>query len=258
MNNKITQKELDEYLAKAPAFIISSKKTISNTILESEQNIIGLSNSVLSDDFGEAKNLLIAILNFIQTCKSGVIGNTTDTTGKRLTLIVNYFQSIHHTEDLLLRGQYIAVAALMKKDFETMVKLMELKAGKAKYGKSPNQQNAPQELRFIYGELNDIAHVSKDHVIGFYLEKESELPGKGVSSTPQFKEEQFKAFYSYHLCIMQTIVFEAIELYKEMYGIDSNFKDVMGYFYIVSDILKQFHDKFMAQSEHLDEDNEVK
>lgn len=247
MNNKLTQKEMDNYVKSVPAFIEDAEGFISNTILKSEKDVIEQSMTALSPDFRESKKLLIATLSFILKCKSGVPGKDDENTSEVLTLLVNYFQSIHHTENLLLRGQYIAVAALMKKDFETMVKLLEIKAGKAKYGKTPNTNYAPKEMKFIYRQLNDVAHISKSHVIGFYLEKESESSGKGVSPSPQFKEEQFKAFFSYHVSIMQTIVAEAISRYKIMYGVDENYKDMMSYFIVACDVLDKFGEKYLAE-----------
>ncbi|MEB2774558.1 hypothetical protein SYJ56_04530 [Algoriphagus sp. D3-2-R+10] len=246
MNSKVTQEELDEYVSKVPDFIDAAEESIRNSIFKVEQIVIELSNAALSDDFREAKRLLIAILNFIQKCKSGIVGKSTETISEKLTLIVNYYQSVHHTEDLLLRGQYIAVAALMKKDFETMVKLREISAGKAKYGKTPNANHAPKELKFIYGQLNDVAHISKNHAISFYVEK-SDGYEVGVSASPQFKEEQFKSFYAYHLSIMQTILAEAISLYKEMYGIDKNYKDMMSYFVIANDVINQIGEKYLEE-----------
>lgn len=247
MKDKLTQEEMDEYVKSVPAFIEEANNFISNTIISEEENVIEQSIRALSPDFRESKNLLIATLSFILKCKSGIPGKDDENTSEVLTLLVNYFQSIHHTENLLLRGQYIAVAALMKKDFETMVKLREIKAGKAKYGKTPNKNYAPNEMKFIYGQLNDVAHISKSHVIGFYLKKESEESGKGVSPSPQFKEEQFKAFYSYHVSIMQTILAEAISRYKIMYGVDENYKDMMSYFIIACDVLNQFGEKYMVE-----------
>jgi hypothetical protein len=249
MNDKVTQEEIDEYVKSVPNFIDEAEAFITISIIRAEENVIEQSKAALSDDFLESKRLLIAILNFIQKCKSGVVGNTNKNTGEVLTLLVNYNQSVHHTEDLLLRGQYIAVAALMKKDFETMVKLREISAGKAKYGKTPNANSAPKDLRFIYGQLNDVAHISKNHVIGFYLEKENEESKKGVSPSPQFKEEQFKSFYAYHLAIMQTIVAEAISMYKIMYGMDKNHKDMMSYFIIASDVINKKGEKDLADKE---------
>ena len=246
MNNKVTQEEIDEYVTKVPDFIDSAEDSIKKSIFNIEESIIEQSNAALSDDLRETKRLLIAIFNFIQKCKSGVIGNTVDTASERLTLLVNYFQSVHHTENLLLRGQYIATAALMKKDFEIMVKLREIVAGKAKYGRTPNTNHAPKELKFIYGQLNTVAHISKSHVIGFYLEI-GEGDDVGVSASPQFKEEQFKSFYVYHIAIMQTILAEAIALYKDMYGIDENYKDMMSYFVIATNVIKQIGEKYLEE-----------
>lgn len=248
MNDKLTQEEMDEYVKSVPDFIEEANEFIFNTILSAEKKVIEQSFKALSPDFRESKKLLIATFSFILKCKSGIPGKDDEDTSEVLTLLVNYFQSIHHTENLLLRGQYIAVAALMKKDFETMVKLLEIKAGKAKYGKTPNTNFAPNEMKFIYGQLNDVAHISKSHVIGFYLEKESENAGKGVSPSPQFKEEQFKAFYSYHISIMQNIVAEAISRYKIMYGVDKNYKDVMSYFIIACDVLNQYAEKYIVET----------
>lgn len=249
MNDEVTKEELDEYVAKVPAFIAAAESSIDNSIFSAEEKVREQSVTALSSDFREAKRLLIAILNFIQKCKSGVAGNSSEKISEKLTLVVNYYQSVHHTEDLLLRGQYIAVAALMKKDFETMVRLREISAGQAKYGKTPKVKYAPKELKFIYGQLNDVAHVSKNHVIGFYLEKENGNSEKGVCASPQFKEKQFKSFYAYHLSIMQTIIAEAISLYKEMYGIDENYKDMTSHFVIANKVIEQIGEKYMADEE---------
>jgi hypothetical protein len=245
MKMEISSEEINQYIDRVPEFIAKAEYSISGSITSFEEEVKEKSIAALDEGFKEAKRLMLAILNFIQRCKSGVAGNSSDAIGEKLALIVNYYQSVHHTESLLLRGQYIATAALMKKDFETMVRLKEVSLGKAKYGKTPNANHAPPALRFIYGQLNDVAHISKDHVVGFYLEVLNAESEKGVSASPQFKEEQFKAFYAYHLSIMQTIVVEAVALYKEMYGIDQNYKDMSIYTFIVNNLIEQIGEEYL-------------
>ena len=147
-----------------------------------------------------------------------------------------------------MKGQYIVAAATMKKDFEIMVRLAEISLGRDKEGKTPNPQNAPQELRFIYGQLNNVAHISRKHLVSFYSTTEEQRSEGGISVNPQFKKEQFLAFYGYHIALIQTIVAEALKLYDEMYGKDKEYIQAFKYFIVLTRVVEDEGEKIIARS----------
>ena len=248
-SNTLTQKELDEFLEQTPEFIEETKRSLEYSIHGAEDENIKKSLKAINNGLIHCNELCIAILSFLQKCKSGVVGNSSTEISNKLTLIVAYFQGIHHTEDHILRGQYIGASALMKKDFEIMTRLREIGEGKAKEGRNPNAKYAPQKIRFVYGQLNDIAHISKSHVLDYYLVIENKQNQAGATSTPQFKKEECISFYSYHITISQVVISEAIGLHGKMYGIDEDYKNAMAYFKILNSVIEDVSKEIIGDKE---------
>ncbi len=243
---KVGHDEMQAHADRTSEFVHDALNFELHSIKRTELEIEKVSVLQVGEDKIRAFQLCQGIIHFIMKCKSGVKGNHSKSISERLVLLVNYYQSMYITEKLVLRGQYIAASALMKKDFETMVRIKEIIAGPAKSGKTPNVKHAPDGLKFIYGQLNDIAHVSKDHVLGFYLEKD-DINGKGVTATPQFKTAQCNAFYVYLMCIAFEITSDAIGLYKDMYGMDEDYKVQRIYHKILYEVINGIEQKELLE-----------
>lgn len=238
MDTQVKEEEFNKYLNKIEDFIEDGENYIEGSIKSEEAEIQRNSIGLIDERLIQARRLSVAILYFLTKCKSGIFGKSTEQISEKLVLIITYLQGLHCTEDLILKGQYIKASAILKQDFEVMTRLHQINDGNAKHGKQPNVKHAPEGLRYIYGQLNDIAHISKEHILGFYLEREFK-DEKGVSPVPVMYEAQMKSFYLFHIVITYEIVSEAIELYNEMYEIDENYKKARIYHKILFSIMNE-------------------
>jgi hypothetical protein len=170
----------------------------------------------------EARFLMISVLSYLQISKEGIPGKTNEHLGEILRLIAIFWQGQFDTERLISEGQYIKASAVIKQEIEIITRIAEIKKGVAKEGKPPNVKYAPSMLNLHYGDMNDIAHISKPYMLDTLttIDKGS---FSGVSIQPIFHGGIAKNLYEIHLCIFYNIVFEAIELVQKMYSDDIDF-----------------------------------
>jgi hypothetical protein len=93
-----------------------------------------------------------------------------------MQLLACYAQSMEVTTSLIMEGNYIKAAAVLKQDYEIIVSMNEINNGRHQHGKTPHGQNGPPSFREMNGYLNDIAHISKEDVL-FDLLKHIEKGG---------------------------------------------------------------------------------
>ena len=101
-------------------------------------------------------------------------------------LIAQWLQGNSFTRQALYDGLYAQGASLLRQELEILTAIKEARGGRRKDGKTPNVGNAISEMRFIYGELSDIAHCSQQELVGWLTEYQN-----AVTSIPRFNEEAF-------------------------------------------------------------------
>lgn len=218
MENWVTEAEYKLVVDNIPRVLVESEEyfeLIKDKGYEIEEESVSKINKNIFDAF----NLSLATIVQLIKCKSKVIGNSDSKTSEKIILITSFVQGSQISKELILSGQYIKASSTLKQDFEFLTRLKGINSGVSKYGVQPNAKNAPEGLRFIYGQVNDIAHISKDDILKFYVGH-----GLGCTPIPQLRLPQGSSFMLYLSAITFEVLGVAIEFHEELYGIDSCFK----------------------------------
>lgn len=167
-----------------------------------------------------ARSIIMCALFDILSFKAGIPGNTSDSISERLVLITVFAQGQIVTERLISEGQYVKASAALKQDIEIVTRLCEILKSVSKDGKTPNMRYAPGNLKEHYGDMNDIAHISKADILDKISAVLTSNGIKGVSIQPLFHAEITKKLYELHINLCYIVLIQAIDLFREMYGDD--------------------------------------
>lgn len=154
---------------------------------------------------------------------------------KRMQLIAAYLQGIHTARDLILIGSYIKATAVIKQDYEIMVRLNAVLDKRDKPGKTPNPQNGPPSFKFIYGHLNDIAHISKDDILNKMLILEEKKGKSGVSPVKKFDQSIAHQLFAYDTAIRFEILRQQLILHRELLGENEEYTQALFHYTILMD-----------------------
>lgn len=168
----------------------------------------------------EAHSLIFLALTDLLGHKAGIPGKTNNSIGERLMLITNFAQGLIYTEKLISEGQHIKASAALKQDIEILTRICEINKGVSKEGRVPNVKYAPGNLKEHYGDMNNIAHISKAYVLQNICTTLVSKDINGVSIFPLFHAEETKKLYELHISLCYMVTTQAIDLLKEMYGDD--------------------------------------
>ncbi|MFC3860178.1 hypothetical protein ACFOPQ_05290 [Deinococcus antarcticus] len=131
----------------------------------------------------ESRQILMSTFGYLVNAKLGIPGLTSDSIHERLLLLSQFIQGAHITEICIREGYYAKAAAVLKQEFETLTRVSALRqALKVRHGKLVNIQSVHRYGQgAIYGELNDIAHISKPDILAGIIENWSSGKAFGVS-----------------------------------------------------------------------------
>lgn len=244
MESGITESEYESTIEEVPKVLAEAEEYF-ESIKSSEIEIREESISRINKSIFDALDLILATLIQLIKCKSKVIGNSNSRTSEKIILVTSFVQGSQISRELILSGQYIKASAALKQDFEIMTRLKGIDCKINKYGVQPNASNAPEGLRFIYGQANNIAHISKQDILKFYVGIETNQ-GFGCTPIPQIKLHQSSSFLLYLAAIAFEILHEAIALHRELYGIDSCYKTARIHHKHLKGIFKDIEDKVSA------------
>jgi hypothetical protein len=198
---------------------ISFGKDISNNWMKQSQEIRLQSEKQYGNILIESRLLMVTAIADLLTFKAGVPGNTNEQLGNILQLVTIFWQGQFYTEKVISEGQYVQASTAIKQEIEIIARITEIKKGVAQDGKTPNVKYAPPMFNIHYGDMNNIAHISKPSVLDV-LASVDEGTFRGVSITPIFNPGIAKTFYEIHLIIFYNIIVESIELFQELYTDD--------------------------------------
>ncbi|MEA5621118.1 hypothetical protein VB711_25265 [Cronbergia sp. UHCC 0137] len=167
----------------------------------------------------ESRLLMIAALTDLLLYRAGIPGNTNEQLGNILQLITIFSQGQFYTEKLISEGQYVKASAVIKQEIEIIARITELKKGVAKDGRTPNVKYAPPTFNEHYGDMNNIAHISKPNILAV-LHSIDGGTFSATSITPIFNGNLAKNLYEIHLIIFYNIIIESIELFQQLYPDD--------------------------------------
>jgi len=162
------------------------------------------------------KNLFCAIISLKQQVE-GVKYTAKD---GRMHLIAQYIQGIALSYIAIIDGLYAQAAALQKQQLEAIAALGEYTAGARKDGRTPNIRHTGQRgFGRLYGELNDIAHPSKDHILESLCHFD-EGGKQGPTLAPQFVQEYCRYFLSNH-CLQLLNLWRHMSLvFRDEFGLE--------------------------------------
>jgi hypothetical protein len=167
----------------------------------------------------DARMQLVAVAWRLMEIRSGVPGRTSAEIEERLALITAFYQGVPVIEILISEGQYIKTAAAIKQDYEIVVRLREVRANPDRdYGKTPQVRYAPENSKRIYGQLNDMAHITRHDLIREVLAKNERGEARGFDVFPRFVADTAIALYDVHLFTLFQVVREHFMLLSDMYG----------------------------------------
>ena len=192
---------------------------ISSNWMIQAQKIRAKSEQVCGHSLITARLLMVTALADLQSFRVGIPGKTNEKLGDVLQLIAIFWQGQFCTEQMISEGQYIKASTVIKQEIEIITRIAEIKQGVAKDGKTPNVKYAPSMLNLHYGDMNDIAHISKPAMLDT-LTSIDKGTFRGVSIQPIFHEGISKNLYEIHLSIFYNIILEAIELFQQLYPDD--------------------------------------
>jgi hypothetical protein len=156
-------------------------------------------------------------------CKASKKGSASPETGKKMLLIVTYFQGCGFTERLIAEGQYAKAAAALKQDLEILTRIKEIDAGEAQTGKTPQMRHAPKGSSRLYGELNKVAHPANEALLHSHLEQVVTGGIRGVSPFPIFRVSTVRNEFALHCWICYAICHAGVQVLLENYGEDDVF-----------------------------------
>lgn len=212
-------KRLEKYLEDTESLKnkgIRGGNTISSSWKIQAQEIRNKSEKAYGNFLIEARLLMITALADLQIIRAGIPGKTNEKLGEILQLTTIFWQGQFCTEQMIAEGQYIKASAVIKQDIEIITRIAEIKKGIAKNGKTPNVKHAPSMLNLHYGDMNDIAHVSKSAWLDT-LTSIDKGTFRAVSIQPIFHEGISKNLYGIYLSIFYNILLEEIELFQQLY-----------------------------------------
>jgi len=189
-------------------------------VLESGLSIREQSKQVYGADRLDARLTFMAVAQRLMGIRSGVAGRTSDEIEERLALIALVYQGAYAIENLISEGQYIKTAAAIKQDYEALARLVEIEIAPEarKVGDVPNVKYLPQEARRYYGELNDVAHITKHEILKSLLRPHLAGESFGISPIPVFHADVAVALYDLHLWLLSEALGHHMRLHITMYG----------------------------------------
>jgi len=167
-------------------------------------------------------------LNYAHTLLLGLIGGMVEEhqnrpvsgdkkVKQRFLLTAAFIQGITLCQKSILSSLYLQAGNLIRQEFECLCLLGEIKKCKRQDKKQVNVKHAPWKSSRHYGELSALAHLS-DHKILESIIQYNTSWGDFSSMVPQYKKENTKRLYGFHISLVLYLVFELQDLYSEMYG----------------------------------------
>ena len=203
----------------------------------------------------DARLALLSITKHLLDAKNLQPGKASEQSSKILTLLMAFFQGATVSETLISEGQYIKAAAVLKQDYEILVRIAEVHAGKDKPGITPHAKHFPKEARRYYGDLNKVAHPSNQEYLENLLARLNEEGISAISYSPIYCPAFSMALYELHIWLILMAVREYIRLFGEMYGTeDSAYLDSLRWFANGAQILRKTGFVFEASEGETDEE----
>lgn len=135
----------------------------------------------------------------------------------RMSLTAQFVQGVDICETAISEGLYSQAAALVKQELETLAAVDEFERDRRRDGRTPNIGNgAMRGFGPIYGDLNNIAHVSW-HDMARQLVTIEDGDICAPTLIPQYNQELARFLYGYHVYFIVEITRQTATIFKEVF-----------------------------------------
>lgn len=193
---------------------------------------------LLVDNLIEPFKLNAAIIQYLVFSSADKKGAKTKDHHYSMMLIAAYVQGLFTSYDLYSEGSYIKAAAVLKQDFEIMLRLNEIYKKRHKDGKTPNVQNGPKESGRIYGYLNDVAHIAKQDILDQLMTYTNDEKS-GFSPVKKINEKYLFDLFLFDTSIKCEVLRQTLILHFELFGEDEVYERALTYYNVLIDIYSQ-------------------
>jgi hypothetical protein len=136
----------------------------------------------------------------------------------RMSLTAQFVQGIDICETSISEGLYSQAAALLKQELETLAAIDEFETGRRSDGGTPDVGNGIMHgFGPIYGDLNNIAHVSRHD-----LARQLVTVEQGEICTPtlisQYNRDLARFLYGYHVYFIIAITGQVKKIFIDLFN----------------------------------------
>jgi hypothetical protein len=136
----------------------------------------------------------------------------------RMSLTAQFVQGIDICETSISEGLYSQAAALLKQELETLAAIDEFENDRRKDGKTPNVGNGiMRDFSPIYGDLNNIAHVSR-HDVARQLVTIEQGEICAPSLIPKYNHDLARFLYGNHVYFIIEVMRQIARIFEEIFG----------------------------------------
>jgi hypothetical protein len=135
----------------------------------------------------------------------------------RMALTAQFIQGVDICETAISEGLYSQAAALLKQELETLAAIDEFENDRRKDGRTPNIGNGRmRDFGPIYGDLNNIAHVSRhDLARQLVTIEQGEICAPTV--LPQYNRDLARFLYGNHVYFIIEITRQTERIFEEIF-----------------------------------------
>lgn len=246
---EITGEQYKKYVQEIRDFLLDQ------SLINEKYNLKGAetklkTKDLLVDELIEPFKLNASIIQYIVYSSANKIGGQNEGHYYRMQLIAAYIQGLFVSYNLYSEGSYLKATAVLKQDYEIMVRLNEIYKSRDKYGKTPNAQNGPKGLGILYGYLNDIAHIAKDDILE-QLVTYTDDKQSGFSPVKKMNKKYLFDLFRIDCTIKFEILRQTLILHLELFGEDDIYRRALAYYNLLIDIYTE--SKFLS----VEKDNPV-
>jgi hypothetical protein len=184
----------------------------------------------LGDDLIQPSTLSGLTIQYVVYEGSEKIEAKNESQIRRMQLLAGYLQGLNVARDLILEGNYIKASAVLKQDYEIIVRLNAIVKNMDKPGRAPNPQSLPPEARKIDGYVNNIAHISKIEILEKLLHHKDHNAQEGFAPVKKMRVEYLDEMFTYESFVRLEVLRHAFLLHYELAGEDEIYSKALSHY----------------------------
>ncbi|AZA56350.1 hypothetical protein [Chryseobacterium shandongense] len=225
---------VESYMEEISTFIINSEKSRAHSQKQyklAEENIPKLSELKLMMD-----GLIVTVSNNFHT----PVTNLNDKISYQIALSASYIRTHFLINDLIMSGDVIEAATLLRKQLEALTRLIEVEEKEISKleKKTPNVNNVfNNSTKELYKQLSEIAHSSSNKVTDMISNFEEDRNRAEAHIYPQFSLHSLEC-YKFHVFIAMGFLGYFIKFAMKVYQENYHYQEDIRVFLILVDLHK--------------------